>query len=223
MHITYRVALTAAERDYLEAFTSQGKQRVRALKRAQILLLADGRGMTDQAITEALSVSTSTVYRVKREFVEYGLAAALSEGSRPGQPRKTGASEDALLVSIACSTPPAGRCRWTLSLLAVHNRSFTQQQTPLRQIAPGQPEQRFRQPVTLQKVPELQYRRLIRNRLQIHPRKPAHRLHVIQTVFHPRVTQPVPLLQKVYPQHYRRRYGMPALSGLGILPQYRLQ
>ena len=64
--------------------------------------------MTDQAITEALSVSTSTVYRVKRDFVEYGLEAALSEGSRPGQPRKTGASEDALLVSIACSTPPSG-------------------------------------------------------------------------------------------------------------------
>ena len=42
----------------------------------------------------------------------------MSEGSRPGQPRKTGAHEDALLVSIACSTPPSGRCRWTLSLLA---------------------------------------------------------------------------------------------------------
>ena len=118
MHITYRVELTAAERMYLETFTSQGKQRVRALKRARILLLADGRGMTDQAITAALSVSTSTVYRVKRDFVEYGMEAALSEGSRPGQPRKTGAHEDALLVSIACSTPPSGRCRWTLSLLA---------------------------------------------------------------------------------------------------------
>lgn len=118
MHITYRVELTAAERTYLETYTSQGKQRVRALKRAQILLLADGRGKTDQAITAALSVSTSTVYRVKRDFVEYGLEAALREGVRPGQPRKTGAHEDALLVSIACSTPPAGRCRWTLSLLA---------------------------------------------------------------------------------------------------------
>ena len=73
MHITYRVELAAAERAYLEAFTSQGKQRIRALKRAQILLLSDGRGKTDQAITEASSVSTSTAYRVKRGFVEYGL------------------------------------------------------------------------------------------------------------------------------------------------------
>lgn len=118
MNITYRVLLTAAERDYLEAFTSQGRQRVRALKRAQVLLLADGGGRREEEIVEALGVSSSTVYRVKRDFVEYGLEAALSEGSRPGRPRKTGAHEDALLVSIACSTPPAGRCRWTLSLLA---------------------------------------------------------------------------------------------------------
>ena len=118
MHIRYRVELTVEERSYLQQVTSQGTHRARAIKRAQILLLSDGRGMTDQAITEALSVSTSTVYRVKRDFVEYGLEAALSEGSRPGQPRTTGASEDALLVSIACSDPPAGSCRWTLSLLA---------------------------------------------------------------------------------------------------------
>ena len=90
MHITYRVELTAAERTYLETFTSQGKQRVRALKRAQILLLADGRGMTDQAITAALSVSTSTVYRVKRDFVEYGLDAALSEGGSFGTAAQDG-------------------------------------------------------------------------------------------------------------------------------------
>ncbi len=118
MHIRYRVELTAEERGYLEAFTSQGRQRVRALKRAQILLLADGGVRREEEIVEALGVSSSTVYRVKREFVEYGLEAALSEGARPGRPRKTGAHEDALLVSIACSAPPPGRCRWTLSLLA---------------------------------------------------------------------------------------------------------
>ncbi len=118
MNITYRVLLTAAERDYLEAFTSQGRQRVRALKRAQVLLLADGGGRREEEVVEALGVSSSTVYRVKRDFVEFGLEAALREGVRPGRSRKTGAHEDALLVSIACSTPPAGRCRWTLSLLA---------------------------------------------------------------------------------------------------------
>ena len=118
MHITYRVDLSEAERAHLQHITTQGKCRVRMLKRAQILLLAAGQGRTDKAITEALSVSTSTIYRTKRDFVEYGMEAALSEGGRPGQPRKTDAYQDALLVSIACSAPPSGRCRWTLSLLA---------------------------------------------------------------------------------------------------------
>ena len=51
MHITYRVALTAAERSYLQQVTSPGTHRARAIKRAQILLLADGRGMTDYEYT----------------------------------------------------------------------------------------------------------------------------------------------------------------------------
>ena len=85
MHITCRVELTAAERTYLETFTSQGKQRVRALNRARILLLADGRGMTDQAITAALSVSTPTVYRVNAGFcgvrVGGGVVGRVSSGT----------------------------------------------------------------------------------------------------------------------------------------------
>lgn len=64
-----------------------------------------------------MNVSISTIYRVKRDFVEYGLEEALEEGVRYGQPRKLTTKQDALLVAIACSKPPKGRCRWTLSLL----------------------------------------------------------------------------------------------------------
>ena len=111
MNINYRIDLSADERTHLQKLTSLGRSTVRRQKRAQILLMADQRGHTDKAITAALSVSTSTVYRTKRDFVEYGLEAALAEGSRPGQPRKTDACQDALLVSLACSEPPSGRCR----------------------------------------------------------------------------------------------------------------
>ena len=59
MHITYRVELTADERAYLELFTSQGKQRVRALKRAQVVIAGgrtgdDGPGDYDGVIGEHL-------------------------------------------------------------------------------------------------------------------------------------------------------------------------
>lgn len=118
MNVKYKVTLNATERYDLEKLTSFGKNSVRLIKRAQILLMSDQKIHEDHEISDILSVSLSTIYRVKRDFVEYGLEYALEEGSRTGQPRKLDANEDALLVTIACTNPPQGRCRWTLSLLA---------------------------------------------------------------------------------------------------------
>ena len=60
----------------------------------------------------------STVYRTKRCFVLGNLEAALREEPRPGADRKLSSKEEALLVATACSSPPEGRARWTLELLA---------------------------------------------------------------------------------------------------------
>jgi transposase len=90
---------------------------VRQVKRAQILLAADAQ-TSDEQIAADVGVGTSTVYRTKQHFVEGGLARALSETPRPGAPRKLSASDEARLVAVACSAPPAGRARWTLDLLA---------------------------------------------------------------------------------------------------------
>ena len=98
---------------------SGGQGAVRRIKRAQILLAANATSKsTDAMIARDLRSSTSTVYRTRQRFVEEGLDAALSEAPRAGPPRKLGASEEALLVAVACSDPPAGRARWTLDLLA---------------------------------------------------------------------------------------------------------
>jgi len=117
MNVRYRVELSQAERDELAALLSGGKHSVRKLKRAQILLAADA-GESDAAVAASLRVGGSTVYRTKRRFVLGNLAAALSEEPRPGAARKLSGQEEALLVATACSSPPAGRARWTLELLA---------------------------------------------------------------------------------------------------------
>jgi len=117
MNIRYRVTLSSEERQQLEAFVRGGKGAVRKLKRAQILLAADA-GSTDEAIARNVGVGTSTVYRTKQRFVEDGLERALNEVPRPGPPRKLSASDEALLVAVACSSPPPGQARWTLELLA---------------------------------------------------------------------------------------------------------
>lgn len=118
MNYLYRVELTTDERSQLTEMLSKGKHSARRLKRANLLLLADHRQHSDVEISTLLHISTSTIYRIKRRFVEEGLEFALSEGSRSGQPKMLDAKEDAMLITIACTTPPKGRSRWTLSLLA---------------------------------------------------------------------------------------------------------
>jgi transposase len=117
MNVRYRVELSQAERDQLTTLLSGGKHAARKLKRAQILLAADA-GASDEAIATSVAVGGSTVYRTKRRFVLDNLEAALSEEPRPGAERKLTGKEEALLVATACSSPPEGRRRWTLELLA---------------------------------------------------------------------------------------------------------
>ena len=117
MNIRYRVTLTPDERQHLQALTSGGTAAARRIKRAQILLAADAQA-SDAGIAALVGVGTSTVYRTKQHYVEDGLARALTETPRPGAPRKLSASDEARLVAVACSSPPTGRARWTLDLLA---------------------------------------------------------------------------------------------------------
>lgn len=117
MNVRYRVMLTQYERHELGTLLSGGKRAARKLKRAQILLAADA-GTGDEEISASVGVGGSTVYRTKRRFVEGNLGRALSEEPRPGADRKLTGKEEALLVATACSSPPAGRARWTLELLA---------------------------------------------------------------------------------------------------------
>jgi transposase len=117
MNIRYWVELGEAERGELQAMLGGGKHAARKLKRGQILLAADA-GLADETIAASLGVATSTVYRTKRRFVEAGLQRALEEEPRPGAARKLTGKEEALLVATACASPPKGRARWTLELLA---------------------------------------------------------------------------------------------------------
>ncbi len=117
MNLRYRVELSQAERDELKALLSGGRHAVRKVKRAQILLAADA-GASDEEIATSLGVGGSTVYRTKRRFVLGNLDLALREEPRPGAGRKLSGKQEALLVATACSSPPEGRARWTLDLLA---------------------------------------------------------------------------------------------------------
>jgi transposase len=119
----YAVTLTEAERARLRTLVGSGEAPARLLTRARILLKANqgegGPAWTDAAIAGALDVHPATVARVRRQFVEEGLAAAL-ERKRPDRvyERALDGAAEARLVALVCSAPPEGRERWTLRLLA---------------------------------------------------------------------------------------------------------
>ena len=94
----------------------RGKHSSRKVTRARILLLAAD-SATDEQIVAALSTGFATVERTRKRFVEEGLGC-LKERARRGQARKLTGKQEAHLVALACSTPPEGRARRTLSLLA---------------------------------------------------------------------------------------------------------
>ena len=119
----YRVTLTQAERQELEHLISRGKADARKLAHARVLLQADesddGPGRTDAEIAAALDASTRTVERVRERFVEQGLEAALlPKPTKRVYARRLDGKQEARLIALACSEPPAGKARWTLRLLA---------------------------------------------------------------------------------------------------------
>jgi hypothetical protein len=122
--VRYKVTLTVEERQQLEKLVSSGKGAARKLTHARILLLADegdqGPGRTNAAIVEALGVGERTVERVRKRFVTESLDAALHPRPHPPRPDKVKIKGpvEKQLIQLACSDPPAGRCRWTLQLLA---------------------------------------------------------------------------------------------------------
>jgi len=107
----------------LTTLISSGSAPARTLTHARILLKADqaegGPAWNDEAIHAALDVGCSTIARVRERLVEQSLDAALHRRSSPRHcQRLLDGAEEARLLAVAWSAPPAGRERWTLRMLA---------------------------------------------------------------------------------------------------------
>jgi hypothetical protein len=119
----YVVRLSTAERTLLTDLITAGNAAARAQTHARILLKADqgpdGPAWIDAEIVAALDVGERTVERVREAWVTQGVEAALyPRPARAHRPRRLDGEQEAHLVALACSEPPAGQKRWTLRLLA---------------------------------------------------------------------------------------------------------
>ena len=110
------VNLPPADAANLQAIVKKGTHKSRKIARARALLaMSSGKGAA--AVQAEVGISTTQYYRLKGRYLVGGLAQALEERPRSGQPPKVTPALEARITSLACSDVPAGAARWTLSLL----------------------------------------------------------------------------------------------------------
>lgn len=79
-------------------------------------------GVAEAAICQVLGLGRTALWRTRAAYRQGGLAYALHDEPRSGQPRKYQTDEEAAVVALACSAPPSGRKRWTIGLLTAAAR-----------------------------------------------------------------------------------------------------
>ena len=119
----HRVKLTADERHELGQWVRCGRSVGWKLRRAQALLKFDegeaGPGWSDAKVAEAFEVTTRCLENWRKQAVERGPLSLLERKAQDrSRFRKLDGVGEAALVKLACSTPPEGRSRWSLRLLA---------------------------------------------------------------------------------------------------------
>jgi hypothetical protein len=113
--------LTDEERQGLRELIQKGGKGYR-IRHAQILLKLDQRPenaeWTYDRIKEAYGAVHATIAGVAKRFVFEGVEAALGRKKQVNYHRKVTGEVEARICTIACSTPPEGRSRWTMQAIA---------------------------------------------------------------------------------------------------------
>ena len=110
----YPIELTPEERENLRAIASQGNNKVRVVRRAQMLLWSAA-GKSDLEIADLLKVTPLTVATTRERWVSHH---SLADKPKTGRPRRLDGKQEAFLVALACSEAPEGREQWSMQLLA---------------------------------------------------------------------------------------------------------
>ncbi len=120
----YHVRLTKEEKKALLGIIHKGSARAKEIMHANVLLNADENNSesrkSEGEIAALFHVNPQTVHTIRRRYSEAGLDIAIRRKKRetpPVEPKITGEVE-AKVIALSCGTPPQGRSRWSLRLLA---------------------------------------------------------------------------------------------------------
>lgn len=117
------IELTPEQRELLSEVVTSGSAAARKIQHAQVLLKIDsgkdGPSWSDEQIREAFGVSPSTIWRIRKRFLEHGVENAINRRQQPERPekRKITGEQEAQLIALACTEAPTGYSRWTVRLL----------------------------------------------------------------------------------------------------------
>jgi len=119
----YKITLTKEDKEELQDIVQKGKCKAQKIRNALILLNCDegehAEKMSDAVIAKVLQISSKTIERVKKLFVEESYEIALNGKPREiSKPTKIDGDLEAKLVALACSETPEGCARWSLRILA---------------------------------------------------------------------------------------------------------
>ena len=105
--------LSEEARSVIDGIRAKGLHQSREVNRAHILSCLD-RGIPESQIMQVLGVGRTAVWRTRAAYLQGGVDLALFDVERSGRPRQYDTDAEARVTALACSTPPAGRQRWTM-------------------------------------------------------------------------------------------------------------
>lgn len=112
-----RIEVSGKDQRELQQLVSGGVQQVRVVLRA-LALLQLAKGVSAPHIATTVPLTPQAIRKVGHRYEEGGLERALYERQRPGAAEVLDDSQKQRLIAMVCSSPPEGRARWTVRLVA---------------------------------------------------------------------------------------------------------
>jgi transposase len=112
-----RVQVTPKDQKALRELLSGGVQQVRVVLRA-VALFQLAQGSSAPRIAAVVPLTAQAIRNIGHRYQAGGLERALYEKQRPGAAEVLDDSQKQRLIAMVCSSPPQGRARWTVRLVA---------------------------------------------------------------------------------------------------------
>ena len=111
------IHIAPKDQEELTELLNGGVQQVRVVLRA-VALLQLAKGASAPRIANVVPLTAQAIRNISRRYQQGGLERALYERQRPGAAEVLDSSQKQRLIAMVCSSPPEGRARWTVRLVA---------------------------------------------------------------------------------------------------------